>query len=1352
MNSLFHIIVKLQKVMKTVAILFASFLFGFGYATAHDYVARKHLDMASGLSNNYVLSMAVDGDGYVWVGTEKGLNRVSAGCCLTFTDLGVEQTRSARGNADKVKSLFYSQLVNLLFVGTEQGLLVMNCLKAEFESKTKGDNLINYGIEDIVSDGDVGLWLVYGNGQLQHIDCLSLEVKTLQTDNLQGGRCCMDDGEGQLFVGHNKNGMSIIDIQTGRVIQRYYHDEHDPSSIPGDNVRRLYLDSHKHVWVGTDHGLALFDPQKGLFRKVVNIESSFDENVFDIREMSDGRLWIACDMGGIRVFDIHEIDNSSSLSYTENTGFQLSSFNTRALVQDQFDNVWVGNHSTGVDFIAKKEPFLNSLPYFRKSGKMKQVYAIANGKDGQLWVNGDNELSKWVEGKKVGEWAIEGMQNRSHSFARCMMEDYHGLVWLGMEDEGVVRFDERTGRFEHIDIGYNTLDIHSFFEDTDGSIWIGSELGVCIYRHGEVVHEKQIDRLTRKAPVTSFIRLSPNEIAMSTQGNGLLFFNQKTGNGQTLHMKDGLPSENINQAFIDNEGSLWLATNEGIVRIKDTNKINELELFDEKRGLADNQVQAICQDINGRVWASSYAGISCIDVKTTHIYNYNGSSDASANGFTVGAVASNAWGHIAFGAPNGVYYFDPEEHDLQKGIVHPKIAILEIFRPVDDNSGSMRMGIDNQTLKLNHKQNTIRLVVSQDNYAYEGFVDFSYLMDGLDDDWFVIGDDQEVVFHGLKPRHYTFILRAKLKNQDWSEATDERLTILISPPFWKTWWAYLMYLLLFIFCCFLSVRFYKRKLDLQASLKMERMKSQQIQDLNEERLRFFTNLTHELRTPLSLIVGPLDDMMNDGQLSSANQQRIAVIHKSTQRLKGLIDDILEFRKTETQNRRLTVAKGDIGLFVREIVINFQELNRNCNVEILHSISPNLPCIYFDSEVITIILNNLLSNALKYTEKGRVVVSVQQVGQDNIEISVSDTGYGISAEALPHIFDRYYQAKGVHQASGTGIGLALAYALAKLHEGSLSVESKEEIGSRFSLLLPTMNNYPNALHKEDTEEVRLNENEFSEPIEENTLPSILVVEDNVDIRQYIADSFSNDYNIVQAPNGEEGLDLALEHIPDIIVSDVMMPKMSGVELTKKLKEDVRTCHIPIILLTAKVSMEDQEEGYDSGADSYLTKPFTTKLLASRIANLLANRRRLTEQLKSTLFKSESEIPSLSPFSFTENECSGLSQLDRDFLNRLNDVIEKNIMQQELDIAFLTDKMAMSHSSLYRKVKALTGLTCNEYVRKMRLRHCYRLLETGDYNVAEAAMMAGFNQMAHFRSTFKNEFGILPSEVKKKKDRG
>ena len=608
--------------------------------------------------------------------------------------------------------------------------------------------------------------------------------------------------------------------------------------------------------------------------------------------------------------------------------------------------------------------------------------------------------------------------------------------------------------------------------------------------------------------------------------------------------------------------------------------------------------------------------------------------------------------------------------------------------------------------------------------------------------WYSTQGDNQVTFRNIPHGNYVFKVKTRFRNQEWNENAAQ-LTVVIAPPLWLTWYAKLGYVILFIFALYALLRFYKRKLDLESSLEVERKQSLNKQELNEERLRFYTNITHELRTPLTLILGPLEDLLSDATLSPKHANKISIIHDSATRLLNLINRILEFRKTETQNRKLSVAKGDLGQLVQEVGLRYKELNPNNKVNYHIHIETEDTEIFYDADMITIILDNLMSNAAKYTSEGDITLSLRSVEENQIkytEISVSDTGHGIDAEALPHIFDRYYQAKSKYQASGSGIGLALVKGLSELHEGILKVESAVDTGTTFTLRLLTENTYPNAIHAQHDMEKKpmdAEETTITDTPTENH-PIVLVVEDNADIREYIRSSFTDIYEVITAKDGKEGWELAQVRIPNIIVSDIMMPVMDGIELCKRIKEDMRTSHIPVILLTAKDSLQDKEEGYASGADSYLTKPFSAKLLHSRINNLLETRKKIASllALADTQPKQESAV-------------SSLNKLDNEFLQKITQIIEENLEMEKMDIAFIADKMCMSHSTLYRKIKGLTDMSANEFIRKVKMRKGVELLMSGQYTISEIAYMIGFSSVAYFRQCFKDEYGMSPSDYVKQK---
>ena len=536
---------------------------------------------------------------------------------------------------------------------------------------------------------------------------------------------------------------------------------------------------------------------------------------------------------------------------------------------------------------------------------------------------------------------------------------------------------------------------------------------------------------------------------------------------------------------------------------------------------------------------------------------------------------------------------------------------------------------------------------------------------------------------------------------------------------------------------------------MQSSYELEKKNHEQEQELNNERLRFFTNITHELRTPLTLILGPLEDLQEDKDLLPHQQKKISIIHNSAIRLLNLINQILEFRKTETQNKKLCVSKNNLAALVTEIGLKYKELNPKKNIEFNIAIESDPLPLYFDKEIVTIILDNLISNAIKYTEKGYINISLYTIRKNNTdyaEIRVSDTGQGISSEELPHIFERYYQAKNDRHVSGTGIGLALVKNLVKLHQGEIHAESIPGKGSSFRFSLIINNIYPNALHA-DSEEKEQNDNLDTESAEDIILnshisgekPILLVVEDNPDICEYISESFSDSFEVITAEEGEAGYRTAISQIPDIIVTDIMMAGMDGITFCKIIKGDVRTSHIPVIMLTAKDSLQNKEEGYLAGADSYLTKPFSASLLRSRIHNLLESRKKLANQFSNNLNISSDKSIILH---------ESLNQLDNEFIQKITQIIEDNLKSEKIDVAYLADKLCMSKSTLYRKIKALTGISTNEYVRKIKMQNAEKLMLEGRYTISEIAFRVGMNSPVYFRQCFKEEFGISPSEYLKK----
>lgn len=1307
----------------------------------------NHIGIDKGLPNGFVLDMEQDAKGFVWVATEVGVARIAGNDVLSLKSF------NSKLNDDKMKCLYYDKNEDVMWLGTQQkGITLFDCKHQRISSLTTQNGLAQNTISDITGGTNGIVWIAYFNGEIQYYDTKTGKVhdyirarkgKTHPVSQI------FDDGNGHLYVAHLYDGLTVVDLTT-KGIRRYTK---GMNGLTSNSVQTIFVDHLKNIWVGTLDGLFLYDPMAENFTAVgmgmgdAGLAGSY---VRSINETADGRLLVATDPGGISILKSLSPMNPAMVSvHNIYSGEILSSANIRKIFEDKYGNLWAGNYCTGVDVISDKQSVIYNLSVSIPQLQKEHVYAVCSQNDGSVWLGGEDKL--WlVKGNKVVKTVNFNPSGKIKSaIAYIMMLDRKGNLWVGVNDFGAFVYSTQTGKVTEIRETAN-LDIHAFSEAPSGEVWIGSERGVYIYDKGKV---RYLSSCT-DSPVYAICRDRTGQWWIGTLGNGLFLLDAM--GKEKYHLTEGkeLPSSNINQIYSARNGTLWIATYKGLIEVKNPKNFTNMNLYDERQNILDSHIRAIAEDKNGNLWVSTYSGIACFNVSRKIFDNFTDSQSGAIGGFAESSATITPNGMIYFGSPNGVCYLNPQVFSSTREISPLYIvACHDLSLDSDRKAYSICELDDKGRVVLAYNHNTLNLTFTLSDYSQIDEAEYRYQMEGLDGKWIYTYNDDDVVFRNLAPGRYTFKVQARLKNQPWTSAQETSLTIIVNPPFWWAWYAKLLYILLLAVFVYYAFRRYKHKIMHRAQLAMQLKQNRDRQELNEERLRFYTNITHELRTPLTLILGPLDDLSGDTSLPPRIHQRIDMIHESALRLLGLINQILEFRKVETQNKRLSVSKCSLQNIVKEVGLQYKELNQNANVVFNIQVDDNIPLMYIDREVITSVLNNLLSNAVKYTPNGTItlsVVSAARGGKRYADISVADTGYGIGKEAQLHIFDRYYQAKEQHQASGTGIGLSLVKSLVELHEGEVNVDSQLDKGSTFTVSLLIDNVYRNALHKDvgtppvaTAVSVKDNVEETTEM--DNKKPTLLVVEDNPDIIEYIASSLDDSFVVLKGKNGREGMNIAIEKVPDIIVSDIMMPEMDGIEMVKILKNDVRTSHIPIILLTAKDSVEDKEEGYDSGADSYLTKPFSVKLLLSRINNLLESRRRLasaiTRHMNLPMPGSATDADSSST---QEDVVDELNAVDRKFLEKLTAIVEENIATQDVDMAFVTDKMNMSHSTCYRKVKALTGISPNEFIRKIKLKNSARLILDGEYSITQIAYMTGFNNLSAFRRAFKIEYSVLPSE--------
>lgn len=1309
----------------------------------------KRLGVEDGLSSNYVQSVIQDRKGYIWAATVYGLNRFDGRKFIVYnpSNSGLKE--------NELNVLIADPTEDKVWIGTNAGLYIFdytteNILPYSDSPKDKAKDVIM----DLTEASDNGIWITHRANGIEYHAAKQTEHILFSPQNVTGlennFKTAIDDGKGNLYIGHTDKGLSIVSMQE-RTCRNFRNNPAVPTSLPGNEVSVIFIDKNQNIWVGTDKGLALYNPQNESFTTFRHTEgnnySLLANQVIDIRQMKDGTLWICTYLGGVSILNLQANtfitpENIHFENITaSNDGYGLSGPNARSVMQDSFGNIWMGNYRGGIDFISYAQPIFNTVTYTAdKSGKgsNKQVWGLWADNNQHIWLGGEGELGIYKKGEKMEVLSFDQHQLNPQTHINVIHQDKQQNLWLGTHRDGIFLYTLKDKRIQRIgDADTENLDVCCFYEDTDGKIWVGTQTGIYSYQHNKLTYEENICSQLPDRMVRGILRDKNGKLWIGTKGIVIVDANEKKVRSFTADK--GFPANSINYLMEDSRKRIWAGTSNGVIAFHDASQSEDYAFYTTKEGLGNTNVRAIQEDQDGHIWISTNGGISRWDEKEKIFYNYNHYDGIPMGDFMDGSTCISPDGTIYFGSQSGACYFNPREVASIRETSPVAITQFSIYnKQTESKDTELLLPTTGRKVQLLYNQNTFKISFNVLDYTQNPQVEFAYMLEGLENAWYSTQGDNQVTFRNIRPGSYTFKVKTRLRNQEWDKHI-ATLDVYIAPPLWLTWYAKLFYVLIFILTLYGILRFYKRKIDLESSLEVERKKSQNEQDLNNERLRFYTNITHELRTPLTLILGPLEDLLSDTSLASKHANKINIIHNSATRLLNLINGILEFRKTETQNRKLSVSKGNLAQLVQEVGLRYKELNANPKVTFQVKIDTQETELFFDADMITIILDNLMSNASKYTIEGSVTLTLHSTEENQIrytEISVSDTGHGIEAEALPHIFDRYYQAKSKFQASGSGIGLALVKGLTVLHEGTLQVTSTPEIGTTFTLRLLTENTYPNAIHthaatakKVETEEETVPETQVEGH------PILLVVEDNADIREYIQSSFADIYEVITARDGKEGWELAQARIPNIIISDIMMPVMDGLELCKLVKEDMRTSHIPVILLTAKDSLQDKEEGYASGADSYLTKPFSAKLLHSRINNLLETRKKIATLLASNTPPKQ------------ENVTNSLNKLDNEFLEKITHIIEEHLDMEKMDIAFIADKMCMSHSTLYRKIKGLTDMSANEFIRKVKIRNGVKLLMSGEYTISEIAYMTGFSSVAYFRQCFKDEYGVAPSDYVK-----
>ena len=972
--------------------------------------------------------------------------------------------------------------------------------------------------------------------------------------------------------------------------------------------------------------------------------------------------------------------------------------------------------------------------------------------------------------------------------AQSMYMDREGSLWVGMAYEGLfsmVRSDAPIRQFRrHIPNSIDSAaldrsflyDITHIFEDSHGRLWIGgAEKETLKYfdrkenrivrlvdnpsakdklpGRAQIRHEKGSDTLWA-AGMSGLYKILPPLIEISDtemMASDVTKCQLVDDNG----LRRDVPWVNV--SYKDSTGNIWLGThNEGLIKVFGQRmpgmEENEYKMksFTTSQGLAGDQIMSILPDGKGNLWMGTRNGLSRFNMLSETFTNYYKRHGLPVNLFTSESAANGKDGEMFFGTINGLISFFPDSikiNQYRAPVIITDIKIHNQTLEPGQNSELLNLISYTDNLELNYNQDNLSFEFAMLNYDNPELNQYKYKLEGFNDDWIYTGNRTKVDFTNLDPDKYTFRVLASNNDGIWNEK-EASIQITIHPPPWRTLWAYILYGFILIGIIQLYRRYLLNRTKLRAAVEIERLEKEKVEELDQMRSRFFTNISHEFRTPLTLIQGPVEGLLKKkGQEVTIKRDVLGIIHRNAQRLHMLINQLLDISKLETGKVKLLVSEGELDKFVRRIVLSFLSLAESRHIKYEYDI-PEIPGrIYLDQDKLEKIVTNIISNALKFTPPGGEIMvklnytlMVDQDAPEFVEISIKDSGKGIPQDQIDKIFDRFHQlaSSDTRAYEGTGIGLSLARELVKIYRGEIKVESELGKGSVFTIVLPVA--------REQFKEDEIILPERAEPTESGSIaearaaypsdndaeqPVILIVEDHADLRHYISTNLKDDFRILEAQNGREGLTKAVEEIPDLIITDLMMPEMDGMELCNRIRDDQRTDHIPLIMLTAKADKESKLEGFTIGADEYLIKPFDADELRVRVSNLILQRRKLRERYQREFMKND-------PFT------KEIPDLDDDFFSRVVGCIKEHLGDTDFSVELLGSEIGFSRSQLYRKILSLTGFVPNELIRNLRLKQAARMFQEGHSNITRVLYTVGFNSPSHFSRQFHSFFGMNPSE--------
>ncbi|WP_281612777.1 hybrid sensor histidine kinase/response regulator transcription factor [Flammeovirga sp. SubArs3] len=1334
------------------------------------FLEFSHIQLPENITNKKVNCFLEDDYGFMWIGLSDGLVRYDGYKAETIlTENIIDLTKDNNGN---------------IWIATFKTLIKFNVTTYTFERISLTNEDITFFKVQFLKSGDLYIGTRAGIFILDPKTNESTVIRKIPglseglSDNIV--RVLYEDSKGILWVG-TQDQLNKYDQKKGafthyRLQKRSEQNKKNNLIL---DIKPFSKEDDSKLYVGTETGFAIFDTTTGDFSKIYKgkTDKTLSNNVIkSITRVNDNEIWLGTGFG-LNIYDESK-GTFEHLFSDYNNHYSITSNIINVIYNDQKGNIWLGTNN-GVDKVSfHNEAFaINTFGYENDLlPKGLPVNTIAEDSIGNIWI-GTNFSGLIKYDIKKEEYVYYKTPEILHSNVKELLVDKKGMLWV-ITPGGLNVINPKTNKiYKYVADKTNPLALQTDYlfkiaMDEEGDIWIGSMLGV--YKVIEKGNQKLEFINFRHDPnnrntiagdyISDIIFRGADKNPWISNGNGIDYFHLTKGN--VVHFKE---KENkwlyLKNTFIGNDLKMWGFTPKDIVTFNDKSKHFEIVYTHP------HTILSLFVDEKGDFWFTTKNKLNKYTPSTKELVSF-GFANTGIRTYKAGDVVQLK-NRIYFNSYDGFLSFDPNGLNNESTFNKVRFTSFKVDNHEIDTHQKLNERVlytkdlnDVEKINLDYEENTFSIYFSSLDYQDISAHQYMFKLEGWEDKWQVIDGSRDFVSYiKVKPGNYTFKIKASDNFGKFGEEYAS-LQLTIESPIWATWYAKVFYFIVLGILFYFAKRITVSNVKVQNKLELEKIEREKSEEINQMKIKFFTNISHELRTPLTLISSPLEEL-ESLEVDPQKSKLLNIIKRNTERLSRLVNQVLDLRKIDQGGEKLLIEEYDIVSLTRNITHDFMDATIKRNIDLNFRTQETERVIWFDLEKIEKVIYNLISNAIKFTpDNGKIEVKVDVVEaehpvkqlppMDYQRIRVMDSGIGIPKEIQSQIFNRFTNIKTENYLGqqGTGIGLSLVHDYVKMHGGWVSVESEEKHGAEFTLYIPL-----DKKHLEDYEEKEIDEVETSTEVENNTnqsegdvdhedfeteeaieeqnkdgRPSILVVEDDEDMRQFLIHCLEEQFNVTSAANGKEGWLVAKKTMPDMILTDWMMPEMTGIELCNKVKANVLTNHIPVIILTAKGGIESKMEGIEKGADDYIAKPFNVEYLRLRVGKIITQREHLKKSIKREIDIQPEEVK--------------LPSFEEKFLNEVMQEIEKNMDNSDFNVKMLGENIGMGQTNLYRKIKSMTGMTANEFIRNVRLKRAGQLLKQGDYNVSDVMYMVGFSHRSYFSKSFKEVFGVTPKEFTKK----